>query len=63
MLPMLYMLIADEVVAQELGVEKMVPTAQTLDVWGGGAGAGDGFLGGGGAGGTHFWWVQGVGAG
>ena len=34
MLPMLYMPIAGEVVAQELGVEKMVPTAQTLDVWG-----------------------------
>lgn len=33
MLPMLYMPIAGEVVAQELGVEKMVPTAQTLDVW------------------------------
>ena len=34
MLPMLYMPIAGEVVAQELGVEKIVPTAQTLDVWG-----------------------------
>lgn len=32
MLPMLYMPIAGEVVAQELGVEKMVPTAQTLEV-------------------------------
>ena len=34
MLPMLYMPIAGEVVAQELGVEKMVPTAHTLDLWG-----------------------------
>ena len=34
MLPMLYMPIAGEVVAQELGVEKMVPTAPVLDVWG-----------------------------
>ena len=25
--------IASEVVAQELGVEKVVPTAHTLDVW------------------------------
>lgn len=33
MLPMLYMPIAGEVVPQELGVEKMVPTANTLDVW------------------------------
>ena len=33
MLPMLYMPIAGEVVAQELGVEKMVPTAHVLDVW------------------------------
>lgn len=33
MLPMLYMPLAGEVVAQELGVEKMVPTARTLDVW------------------------------
>ena len=33
MLPMLYMPIAGEVVAQELGVEKMVPTTHTLDVW------------------------------
>ena len=32
MLPMLCMPIAGEVVAQELGVEKMVPTAHTLDV-------------------------------
>ena len=31
---MLYMPIDGEVVAQELGVEKMVPTAQTLEVWG-----------------------------
>ena len=34
MLPMLYMPIAGEVVAQELGAEKMVPTAHTLEVWG-----------------------------
>lgn len=34
MLPMLYMPIAGEVVAQELGVEKRVPTALTVDVWG-----------------------------
>ena len=34
MLPMIYMPIAGEVVAQELGAEKMVPTAHTLDVWG-----------------------------
>ena len=33
MLPMLYMPIAGELVAQELGVEKMVPTANTLEVW------------------------------
>ena len=33
MLPMLCMPIAGEVVVQELGVEKMVPTANTLDVW------------------------------
>ena len=33
MLPMLYMPIAGEVVAQQLGAEKMVPTAHTLDVW------------------------------
>lgn len=33
MLPMLCMPIAGEVAAQELGVEKMVPTANTLDVW------------------------------
>jgi len=33
MLPMLYMPIAGEVVAQELEIEKMVPTAQTLEVW------------------------------
>ena len=33
MLPMLYMPIAGEVVAQELAVQKMVPTANTLDVW------------------------------
>ena len=33
MLPMLYMPIAGEVVAQELGVEQMVPTAHTLGVW------------------------------
>ena len=30
---MLYIPIAGEVVAQELGVEKIVPTAHTLDVW------------------------------
>ena len=34
MLPMLCMPIAGEVAAQELGVEKMVPTVQTLEVWG-----------------------------
>ena len=34
MLPMFCMPIAGEVVAQELGVEKMVPTAHVLDVWG-----------------------------
>ena len=33
MLPMLYMPIAGEVVPQELGVEKMVPTVHTMDVW------------------------------
>ena len=33
MLPMLYMPIAGEVVAQELGADKMVPTANMLDVW------------------------------
>ncbi len=33
MLPMLYMPIAGEVVAQELGVEKRVPTAAMLEVW------------------------------
>ena len=33
MLPMLYMPIAGEVVAQQLGAEKMVPTAHMLDVW------------------------------
>ena len=33
MLPMLCMPIAGEGVAQELGVEKRVPTAQTPDVW------------------------------
>lgn len=33
MLAMLCMPIAGEVVVQELGVEKMVPTANTLDVW------------------------------
>ncbi len=33
MLPMLYMPIAGEVVAQELGVQKMVPTAHVLEVW------------------------------
>lgn len=33
MLAMLCMPIAGEVAAQELGVEKMVPTANTLDVW------------------------------
>ena len=33
MLPMFSMPIAGEVVAQELGVEKMVPTAHVLDVW------------------------------
>lgn len=34
MLAMLCMPIAGEVVAQELGVEKMVPTAHMLEVWG-----------------------------
>lgn len=33
MLPMLHMPIAGEVVAQELEVKKMRPTANTLDVW------------------------------
>ena len=32
MLPMLYMPITGKVVAQELEVEKIVPTAQTLEV-------------------------------
>ena len=33
MLPMLYMPIAGELVAQELGLARMAPTAATLDVW------------------------------
>ena len=33
MLPMLYMPIAGEVVPQTLALDRMVPTAATLDVW------------------------------
>lgn len=33
MLPMLYMPIAGELVAQDLGLARMAPTAATLDVW------------------------------